>query len=296
MSRSGFVTIAGRPNVGKSTLLNRMIGGKIAITSPRPQTTRNRILGVLNHEDTQIIFIDTPGIIKPKSKLTKSMVSAATSAGAQSDVLLYMADASRPDYEADEYALKRIGPGSETRILAINKTDLVKKNALLEQITRLNEIGQFHEVAPISAKTGDNIDELIKLITAALPEGPQFYPTDMITDQPERFIIGEIIREKAFYALQNELPYATAVVVENMEDRSENLTAVYALIIVERDSQKKIVIGKKGAMLKKIGSQARAELERRLGVQIYLDLHVKVKPKWTGDERAFSDFGYGSLK
>lgn len=294
MGKSGFVTLAGRPNVGKSTLINRLVGSKIAITSPRPQTTRNRIVGILTRPDVQIVFIDTPGLAAPKTRLGKSMVSVSVKAGAEADLLVFVTDASRYDVDEDRKALARLGRGPGRRYLVVNKTDLVAKGPLLERIAAFGALGDFEEIVPVSAKTGENLDKLVELIAQALPEGPSYYPDDMISDQPERFVVGEIIREKAIFRLQKELPYSAAVAVESVEDRSQGLTYISAVIFVERESQKGIVIGKGGANLKQIGASARRELEKRLSCRVYLDLHVKVKEKWTRDSRIIHDFGYGS--
>ncbi len=292
MNKSGFVTLAGRPNVGKSTLINRVVGTKVAITSPRPQTTRNRIVGVMSKPDIQVVFVDTPGIMREKSKLNKMMVGAALKSSAEGDLLLFMTDASRPDIDADKYALKRMDKIKVPRFLVINKIDIVKKNDLLGLIEEMMSIAAFDEVFPISAKSGENVDELVKCIASRLPEGPRFYPDEMITDQPESFFISETIREKAFILLQQELPYSTATMVEKIEDKPNGVTVISASIFVERKSQKGIVIGKNGAMLKQIGSLARKDLEKRLGVRIFLELHVRVKEKWTGDTRSLSNLGY----
>ncbi len=292
MGKSGYVTLAGRPNVGKSTLLNRLVGRKIAITSPLPQTTRNRVVGVLTRPDLQIIFVDTPGIMREKSKLNKIMVSTSIKAGGESDLLVYMADATKISIKEEKFTLQRLMGVKASKILAINKIDAVKKNDLLSLIDEMNKIAVFDEIFPISARTGDGVDEMVDHIASVLPEGPQFYPDDMVTDQPEDFFIGEIIREKAFMNLTQELPYSTAVVVESVEDKPEGVTVIGAIIYVERESQKGIMIGKGGSMLKKIGSQARAELEERFQVKIYMDLRVKVRDKWTVNERSLMNLGY----
>lgn len=292
MGKSGFVTLCGRPNVGKSTLVNRLVGTKIAITSPRPQTTRNRIIGIMTKPDMQIVFIDTPGIMKEKSELNKRMVEASTQAGAGSDFAFFITDADRPNIDADRYAFKRLGKLKAPCFLIINKIDLIKKDKLFALIDELRSLGDFEEIFPISAKTGDNVDSLLKFVEGRMPEGPMFYPSDMVTDQPEKFFISEIVREKAFLFLSQELPYSTAVVVEQLVDRDNGVTAIFATIYVERKSQKGIVIGKGGAMLKKIGSSARLDLERRLGVKVFLELHVTVKEKWTGNDKSLNDLGY----
>ncbi|MBF0171440.1 MAG: GTPase Era [Nitrospinae bacterium] len=291
---AGYVTLAGRPNVGKSTLLNHYVGRKIAITSPRPQTTRNRIVGIVTRPDAQVVFLDTPGVMKgERSKLNRSMTDVAARTGAEADVLVFMTDASRPDLEGDLFAWRRIDRGKGRAILAINKVDLVEKESLLPLIAQLStELGPFEEVVPLSATRGINAERLLKLIVDRLPEGTPFYPADMGTDQPERFFIAEMIREKAFLRLSQELPYSLAVVVEQMEDRPNGVFAVSASIVVERESQKGIVIGKGGAMLKEIGAAARRELERRFETKIFLHLTVRVRPQWTSDPASLRDLGY----
>ena len=298
MSKSGFVALVGRTSAGKSTLINRLVGSKISIISPRPQTTRNRIIGVKNGPFGQVVFIDTPGIASHKSTLSKSMAHAAEKAGAECDLAVFLANAERPDAEADKAAMNRLGmlgPSSPGAILAINKTDSVPKEAILPQIDALSKLRDFLDVVPISAKTGENVDTLFELILQKLPEGPAYYPEEMATDQPERFVIGEIIREKAFLRLGQEMPYSVAVEVESVEDKPD-ITVITATLFVERESQKGIVIGKGGAMLKVIGSSARMEMERRLGCKVFLDIRVKVKEKWTSDPRAIRGFGYGSAE
>ena len=295
MGKSGFVALLGRANVGKSTLINRLVGAKIAITSPRPQTTRNRIIGVKSGPFGQVVFMDTPGVAFHKSTMTKSMLHAAEKAGAECDLALFMTDATDPDPEAEKAALARLGmnkAGIEV-FLAINKIDAIPKERLLKQIEELSRAREFLEIVPISAKTGENVDNLFSLILDKLPEGPAFYPMDAATDQPERFVISEIIREKAFLLLNQELPYSVASEVDHVEEKP-NVMVLVATLYVERESQKGIVIGKGGAMLKKIGSSARRELELKLGCKVFLDLRVKVKEKWTSDNRAVRDFGYGS--
>lgn len=290
--KSGFVALVGRPNVGKSTLLNRLIGAKVAITSFRPQTTRNRIIGLLTRPGLQIVFLDTPGIMKEKSRLNKFMVGQSVKAGAESDILLFMTDAERPNLEADKHALAMLGPRRGLRFALINKIDAVKKEELLGQIATLSQMGEFEEIFPVSARTGEGVDEALAKLTERLPTGPQFYPSGIVTDQPERFFFGELIREKVFILLSQELPYSTAVMIDDVEDKENGVTVIMASIIVERDSQKGIVIGKGGAMLKQIGTRAREELEVRLGAKVFLDIRVKVKEKWTSDTGALRDLGY----
>ena len=281
--------------MGKSTLLNRLVGGKIAITSPRPQTTRNRIVGVYNKPELQVVFVDTPGVVaSPKSQLNKSMVEVSARAGGDCDLLLFITDASKPNISADSQVLGRLKSRAPKKIAVINKIDLARKSTLPAMIKELMTIRNFDEVALISARTGENVDKLTRMIAGVMPEGPMYYPDEMITDQPERFVIGELVREKAIYALREELPYSIGVVVESMEERKPGLTVVMADIYVERESQKGIVIGKKGEMLKKIGSSARKEMEQRLATKVFLDLRVKVKAKWTSDARAISRLGYAT--
>jgi len=295
MAKSGFVALAGRPNVGKSTLLNHMVGHKIAITSPRPQTTRNKILGVLHRPDLQIVFMDTPGVTTHKSALTRSMFTVSAQASADADLLVFLADAQRMDVDEDRLAFRRIGMKTPRSFLVLNKIDLIDKGELLKQIEEYSGMEAFEEIVPVSARTGENVETLVELIARALPEGPLYYPNETITDQPEKFTIAEIIREKAIPLLQKELPYSLAVVVENIEERSSGLSVIFAAVFVERESQRGIVIGKGGAMIKKIGEAARIDLERRLNTRIFLDLSVKVKEKWTGDTKSIRDFGYGPV-
>lgn len=291
--KSCFVALAGRPNVGKSTLLNQLVGKKIAITSPRPQTTRNRIVGILNRPGLQVVFLDTPGVMKQKSGLNRYMTKVSVATGVEADILLFMTDVFKPGGDADKFALACFAKGTNRRYLVINKIDAVPKNRVMTAIGELTEVlGSFDEVIPLSAKTGENVDTLLDLIEAVAPVGPEFYPDDMVTDQPERFFIAEIIREKTFIYLREELPYATAVVTEDVVDRDDGLTAILATIYVERKTQKGIMIGKKGAMLKKIGQAARLELEGRFGVKVYLELNVKVREKWTTDSKSLDAFGY----
>lgn len=297
MPKSGFVTIAGRPSVGKSTLINRLVGSKIAITTPRPQTTRSRIVGVVTRPQAQIVFVDTPGVDQRGSALAKSVAQVARHAAAEGDLTLFLTDASRPDPDADQFALRHLRlTGGRPMFLVINKIDAVSKERLMETVARLSALAPFKETIPISALTGENVDTLLDLVEQALPEGPQFYPGDMVSDQPERFVIGEIIREKAMLRLQQELPYALAVAMDEVAEREDGMLMVAATLYVERESQKGIVIGKGGAMIREIGSAARRELEARLGARVFLDLMVKVREKWTHDPRSVRDFGYGAPK
>lgn len=293
-ARSGFVAVAGRPNVGKSTLVNRLVGGKVAITSPRPQTTRNRIIGIMTRPGMQIVFVDTPGVMRKKgSALNAALVETAIRSVRECDAVLLVTDAARPDIGQDRYVLERLKETGAPMALVINKIDIVKKPLLLKRIDELSKLREFDEVLLVSAKTGEGVDGLVEHLSGVLPEGPALYPADMITDQPESFIISEIIREKVFYFLQQEIPYSTAVLAVGVEDTPRGAVVITADIYVERESQKGIVIGKGGAMLKKIGAAARAEIERRLGAKVFLDLSVKVEKKWTRGRKGLARLGYG---
>ena len=294
MFKSGFIAIAGRPNVGKSTLLNAILGEKVAITSSKPQTTRNRITGIRNFEDGQFIFLDTPGIHRAKTPLNRFMVKAATSTFGEVDLILFLIEADR-GYDADDGLI--IESLREARVpvfLVINKIDLVAKPKLLPLIDRFRGLHDFREIIPVSAATGDGVDRLLELIREVLPEGPKFFPDDMFTDNSERFIAAEIVREKILLLTQREIPYATAVTVDSFkEDEEKNLIRIAATITVEKDSQKGILIGKGGRMLKEIGTQARLEMEKFFAAKIFLELFVRVRKDWTKDAKWLKEFGYG---
>jgi GTPase len=291
--KSGFVSILGRPNVGKSTLFNRLLGDKIAIVSDRPQTTRNRILGIRNVEGGQIVFLDTPGIHKGRSKLNERMVLTAVATGRDADALLFLIDASAPLIETDRKAMESLGDCGGAPLLVINKIDLVKKEALLPVIDRYRMLHPFREIIPISATRGAGIDTLIALLLNYLPESPPYYPEEMITDQSERFLISEMIREKVINHCYQEVPFSTAVSIEEYGEHPErNLLVIKATIHVERDSQKRIVIGEGGRKLKKIGETARKEIEAFLEKRVYLELWVNVEKNWTQDPRALARLGY----
>lgn len=294
--RSGFVTLMGRPNVGKSTLLNRIIGQKIAIMSDKPQTTRNKIQGVFTDQDAQIIFIDTPGIHKPKHKLGEYMVKQAQSALGEVDCILYIYDISQEFGPGEEYILQLLEGVQTPVILVINKIDLVAKETLLPFIEQMSERFSFDEIVPVSAVTGENTERLLEVIKEYLPEGPQYYPEEMVTDQPEQFIMAEIIREKVLQLTREEIPHSVAVKIENLIQRSRDLVYVGAVIYLERDSQKGIVIGKQGRLLKQIGQLSRQEIENLLGSRIFLDLRVKVKPGWRRREEDLRSLGYDLQK
>ena len=289
--RSGFVTLIGRPNVGKSTLMNYLIGQKIAITSRKPQTTRNRIQTVLTTEEGQIVFVDTPGIHKAKNKLGEYMVHVAERTLNEVDVVLWLVEPSTFIGAGEQYIVEQLKKTKTPVVLVINKSDTVKKEELLPCIAKYNEIYPFADIVPVSARTGDNTDELLKVIMKYLPYGPQFYDEDTITDQPERQIVAELIREKALHALNEEIPHGIAVSIESMK-RRKKLMDIEATIICEKDSHKGIIIGKQGAMLKKIGSNARYEIERLLDCKVNLQLWVKVKKDWRDSDFLIKNFGY----
>jgi GTP-binding protein Era len=288
---SGFVSIIGRPNVGKSTLLNAIIGEKIVITSNKPQTTRNRIQGIHNIPGAQIIFIDTPGIHSAYSRLNKSMVDTALASISGVDLLLLVVEASAP---VDAGIISEVLAGvSVPVVLAINKVDLLPdKRVLLEKITSWATLHSFRDIVPVSAGSGDGIDLLVGTISRYLPEGHQLFPDDILTDMPEKFIVAEMIREKVFRLTRDEVPYSTAVEVESFVERPNGVVAISAAIVLERATQKGIVIGKQGDMLKKIGSQARHDIERLLATRVFLELFVKVEENWSERPSKLREYGY----
>lgn len=291
--KSGFVAIIGAPNVGKSTLLNQLLGQKIAITSEKPQTTRHRILGVAHMPGAQLIFLDTPGIHRAKGPLNVRMVEVALKVLGDVDLVLFMTDAASPDDVSDEIILESLKKKNLPSILAINKVDLVNKEKLLPLMEQWDEAHAFHAIVPISALQRIQVDELAAEMVALLPEGPQYYPEESVTDMPERFIAAEMIREKVFRLTSQEIPYGVAVTVESFKERPEkNLIDIQATIHVERESQKPIIIGKGGKMLKHIGEQARVDIERMVGCKVFLKLWVRVQKRWTRDEKAIRRFGY----
>jgi len=291
--RSGYVAIAGTPNAGKSTLLNRMLGAKISITSKKPQTTRNRILGVLHRPDAQMVFFDTPGVFHAKDKLNTRIVDAAFSAVADADLILAVIDVAQPDINAERFLVKRLRDQSKPVVLALNKIDLVEKASLLESIDKWADTYKFLDVVPISAKNGVQINELILAMVSVLPQGPPYFPEDTLTDASERFLAAEMIREQVFRLTGEEIPYASAVTVDTFEEKNRgNLVKIEATIHLERDSQKGIVIGKKGSKLKQIGMQSREQIEYMLGTKVYLKLFVRVQKNWRKDTKAIRRFGY----
>ncbi|OCA91561.1 GTPase Era [Bacillus sp. FJAT-27225] len=291
--KSGFISIIGRPNVGKSTFLNRVIGQKIAIMSDKPQTTRNKVQGVLTQEDAQLIFIDTPGIHKPKHKLGDFMMKVAQNTLKEVDVVLFMVSAEEGFGRGEEFILEKFQSIKTPVFLIINKIDKVHPDQLLKIIDDYKERHPFKEIVPISALEGNNVDRLLDQIKKYLPEGPQFYPADQVTDHPERFIVSELIREKALHLTREEIPHSLAVVIEKMErDSSKDMVHVMATVIVERDSQKGIIIGKQGSMLKEIGKRARVDIENLLGSKVFLELWVKVQKDWRNKMSQLRDFGF----
>lgn len=290
--KSGFVCIIGRPNVGKSTLLNRIVGRKIAIVSDKPQTTRNRILGIHTTDEGQAIFLDTPGIHRPRHRLGEYMLKVVRQSMDGVDLILYVVDASVPTGSGEEFILSQLSGVRTPVILVLNKIDLIKKSGLLPVIEWFGQRGTFLEVVPASALTGDNLDQVKNLIYANLPEGPCYYPREMVTDQPERFVAAEIIREKVLLLTREEIPHSIAVIIEEMQTRPNQTLYLPAVIYVERESQKGILIGKNGRMLKEVGRLARLDLETLFGNKIYLELWVKVKKDWRDSEGALQSFGY----
>lgn len=290
--KSGFVTIIGRPNVGKSTLLNSILGQKIAIMSDKPQTTRNKIQGFYTKEDAQIIFIDTPGIHKPQHKLGEYMVTVAERTLNEVDVILYLMDASAQFGAGEEFIIKQLEKVHTPVFLIINKIDLIPRDQVLAIISQYSTKFNFAEIVPVSALKKDNIDHLLSVLEKYLPEGPQFYPEDMVTDQPEKAIVAELIREKALLMTREEIPHSIAVEVTDFKEREGNMIYVGAIIYVERDSQKGIIIGKKGNMLKEIGKLARVDIENLLDSKIYLELWVKVQKDWRNRDISLRNFGY----
>lgn len=291
--KSGFVAIIGRPNVGKSTLLNAILGEKIAIVSAKPQTTRNRIRGIKSTENAQIVFLDTPGIHEAKGYLNEFMVKEALAAIGDVDTIIYLVEATKKIEEDDKFIIENLKRIKQPVILCINKVDIVIKDNLLPLIDEYSKAYAFKEITPLSAIKGEGVEELLNIIIKTLPEGPKYFPEDILTDQPERFVAAEIIREKVFLLTKQEIPYSTAVVVERFkENPQKKIVSISATINVERDSQKGIIIGKGGSMLKRIGTRARMDIERLLGTKVFLELFVRVQKDWTKDKKILKEFGY----
>ena len=291
--KSGFVSFIGRPNAGKSTLLNRLVGTKLAIVSDKPQTTRNRILGVKNYPDAQVVFLDTPGIHRPLHRMNVRMVDAAVDTIREVDVLGLVVDVAEPPGKGDRFVLDLVKHAKAPVFLILNKIDLVKKSRLLPIIQQFGESGTFSEIIPLSASTGDNVDRLERTIIDRLPEGERLYPEDYLTDQPERFFAAEIVREKLLQFTHAEIPFSSAVVVDRFEEPSgpKAILRLYCTIVVDRESLKPIVVGRGGEMIKKIGTAAREDLERFFDTRVFLDLHVRVKSEWREDDAVLDDIG-----
>ncbi|HEX3702966.1 MAG TPA: GTPase Era [Vicinamibacterales bacterium] len=294
--KSGFVSLIGRPNAGKSTLLNRLVGTKLAIVSDKPQTTRTRILGVKNYPEAQVVFLDTPGIHRPLHRMNVRMVDAAKDTIRDVDVLGLVVDVAERPGKGDQYVFDLIKTAKAPVFLILNKIDLIKKTRLLPIMDAYHQSGTFAEIIPVSAETGDNVERLERLIIDRLPEGERLYPEDYLTDQPERFLASEMVREKLLQFTHAELPFSSGVVIDKFEEpgpETKNLMRLYCTIVVDRESHKPIVVGKGGEMIKKIGTAARLELEQFFGTRVFLDLHVRVKTEWREDDRALSDMGLG---
>nr|WP_260697664.1 GTPase Era [Enterococcus mundtii] len=290
--KSGFVAIVGRPNVGKSTLLNRIVGQKIAIMSDKAQTTRNKIQGVYTTPEAQLIFIDTPGIHKPKHRLGDFMVETAYSALREVDAVLFMISADQKRGKGDDFIIERLKNVQSPVYLVINKIDKVHPDELLRIIEDYSSQMEFAQVVPISATEGNNVERLMEVLVDEMPEGPQYFPDDQVTDHPEYFIVSELIREKVLFLTRDEVPHSVAVVIDTMKRNENNKIHIQATIIVERDSQKGIIIGKGGKMLKDIGTKARRDIENLLGDKVFLELWVKVQKDWRDKRVYLQDFGY----
>ena len=291
--RSGYVAILGAPNAGKSTLLNRMLGQKISITSKKPQTTRNRILGVVQRPAAQIVFLDTPGVHLSKTPLNSRIVDAALATLAEVDLILMMTDVNLPDENSEALLIRKLTKQHKPVLLALNKIDQIRRQELLGHIEKWSGAFSFTAVVPISAKSGEQVDQLLEIMEANLPLGPPFFPMDSLTDLPTRFIAAEMIREKVFRLTGQEIPYVVAVTVDEFkEEKNGALIRIHATIHVERDSQKGIVIGRQGAKLKQIGEAARKAIEEMLETRVFLKLFVRVQKNWTKDTKALRKFGY----
>lgn len=290
--RSGFVAIIGRPNVGKSTFMNRILGENVAIMSPKAQTTRNKINGIYTTDDAQIVFVDTPGIHKPQNELDDYMDQAALSTLNQVDAVMFMVAADEQPGRGDKWILEELEKVTKPVFLLVNKIDLVHPDDLIPLIDKYSRMRNFDQIFPISATEGNNVDELLKTLTATLPEGPQYYPDDELTDHPEYFVVGELIREKILELSHDEVPHAVAVVVERMKDYQGGKLQIEANIFVERDGQKAIIIGKGGSMLKQIGIRARRDIENLLGEKVNLKLWVKVQKNWRDNNAYLRTLGY----
>lgn len=290
--KSGFVSLVGRPNAGKSTLLNRIVGSKLAIVSDKPQTTRNRIVGVKNYPEGQVVFTDTPGIHRPLHRMNVRMVDLAVEAARQGDLVVLVQDASVREGSGDHFVREMLGRVKVPVVLVLNKVDLLAKPKLLPMIEAARRAFDFADIVPVSALDGTNVDRLEQVLLEHLPEGEPLYPQDFVTDQPERFFVAEIVREKVLESTREELPFSTAVVVDRFEEPdAKGLMRLYCSILVERDSQKGILVGRAGDMIKRIGTAARIDLEQFFQARVFLDLRVKVKSAWREDDRVLDELG-----
>jgi GTP-binding protein Era len=290
--KAGFVALVGRPNAGKSTLLNRLVGQKVAIVSDKPQTTRTRIVGVRNDGGGQIVFLDTPGIHRPLHRMNVRMVDVAVQSMSQADVVCAVADASEPVGGGDQYLARLLSRSANPTVLALNKIDRLGKPALLPVIEQWSRLARFDDIVPVSALTGENEAALLRAMLGHLPEGEPLYPADYLTDQPERVFVAEIVREKVLRHTRDELPFSSAVLVDQFEEAGERgILRLFCTILVERESQKPIVIGRGGSMIKRIGTEAREELERFFGARVFLDLRVKASAGWREDPRLLDRMG-----
>lgn len=293
ITKNAMISVVGRPNVGKSTLTNRLVGAKVAIVSAKPQTTRTRITGVLNRDGCQYVFLDTPGLHKPRSRLGDYMVQVIAETVSEVDAAALVVEPIANVGAAEESLIRQIQAAKLPSVLVINKIDTVPKEDLLAVIACYSQAHEFDAVVPVSARTGEGTDELLAELERFALEGPQLFPEDMISDQPERQLIAEIIREKMLILLQREVPHGTAVGIERMGEREDGLVTIHATIYCEKNSHKGIIIGKNGEMLKKIGQMARQDIERLLGAKVYLDLWIKVKEDWRNNQYQMRNFGYG---
>ncbi len=290
--RSGFVTVVGRPNVGKSTLVNRLVGQKVAIVSDKPQTTRNRILAVVNRPGAQLVLFDTPGIHKPEHEMNRRMVDTAVKSIAQGDVVLWVNEVMEKPGPSDAFIERLLAKSRLPVVLALNKIDRVPKPKILPALETWSRVGQFADIVPISAKDGDNVDRLEQVLLSHLPEGEPLYPDDFLTDLPERFFVAEMVRERILHHTRQEIPYVTGVVIESFKEE-KGLVRIECAILVERDNQKGILIGRGGSMLKLVGSEARQQIEAFLGAKVYLGLFVKVRERWRENESLLDEMGLG---
>ncbi len=290
--RTGFVAVIGRPNVGKSTLVNRLVGQKVAIVSDKPQTTRNRILAVVNRPAAQLVLFDTPGIHKPMHEMNRRMVETAVRSIGQGDVVLWVNEADEPPGPGDAFIERLLVGAGRPVVLALNKIDRLPRPRLLPALENWSRFGRFDELVPISALTGDNVDRLEAVLTARLPEGQALYPEDFVSDRPERFFVAEMVRERILQHTREEIPYATGVVIESFKEE-EGLVRIHAAILVERENQKGILIGRGGSMLKRVGTEARQQIEAFLGTKVFLGLFVKVREKWRENEGILGEMGLG---